>query len=272
MQKKMTPILNAFLIGVLTLMVGGCVRKPYVHPKIPTTFKNQKALETDVFCVSQGEITEKDISRSLNEAPQNILAASVQVRNKSNRPLILEIDRTNVATYDAEDLSLIFSKIAVEYGATKDVTLGYDVARFFTIGVTGGLAVALAGEIYRLFKKDNRVVLPGRPTLNNLALGGLAALTTLPIIAIGSYAYNAISAARTDIVECEQEKLIEHFRQVFESTVLAFDDRIEIAPRSSLEQVIFYDTKPAVPGGPEHRELVLRVMDGETKSLVPLRL
>ena len=276
MQIKAETFLPLVFFSFFLFAMNGCGPKKYRTPSVPAPLKKTKIFEDKRIKVEQGEITGKDLEYSLNGDPTEVLGVGVHIENKSKKPVVIEIERTNVGTYDAEDLALLFSKIALENPRIKELTIGHDISQALTIGITGALSAATAYGVFRELQRTAREQadrFENHPSFNNnWTFSIISILTTIPLIAIGSYVYGAINAEKTNIIESEQERLIEQFRQMFEPAILAFDDCIEIAPESSLDQVIFYDTKPVTADAIQQRQLVLRCASDGTKTLIPLEL
>lgn len=271
MLNNMRLLHHILLIGFLVFS-SGC-GKQYSTPSLPISKTVDKVFDNEITKIEQSQISTKDIDAALNGCPDHMAATAFRIKNKTDKPIILEIDHTNVGTYDAEDLALAFSKIGLNHPRIKELTVGHDISRGLTIGITSILSGALMYTLFKELKNNDtfRTGGTGSPP-NYWLLTSASALMTLPIIALGAYVYSAINADREDIVECEQERLIDQFRQMFESAVLAFEDCIEIAPNESIDQIIFYDTRPVNPDTAQQQALVLRCTSGDKKIQIPLEI
>ena len=261
---------QALLAGFL-VFASGC-SKQYNTATLPTSTAIDKVIDNEVTKIEQAQISTKDIDTALNGCPDHMVATALRIKNKTNKPLIIEINHTNVGTYDAEDLALAFSKIGLNNPRIKELTVGHDISRGLTIGITGILSGAVAYGLFQEIKTHLSSHADKIHPPSNWLLAGISLLATLPIIALGAYVYSAINADRDDIVESEQERLIDQFRQMFESAVLAFEDCIEIAPNDTIDQLIFYDTRPVASDTAQQHELVLRCTSDGKKIQIPLAI
>lgn len=263
--------LRLFLFAASLLLLSGCGSKQYVTPSVPTPKHTTKVLDDSVLTIKQGLISQENIESSLNEAPNHVLGTTLHIENKTNQSVMLEIERTNVAVYDTEDLALMFSKVGLKDPLMKELTLSHDIAQGFTIGIAGGLTAFTAYELFQTLKNSTR------NTATNIfgmqiSTTWLLGIATVLIPMIGSYVYKAISADKTNIIESEEERLIDQFRLLFSSNALSFDDCVEIAPHSILKQTIFYDGRSIESDMTNQRALVLRYATGDQKVLVPLEI
>lgn len=261
------------LTCILTL--GGCGSKQYAPPTLPTAKQSIKIVDDNTLRIKQGHITDENITAALNDTPPHLLGTALQIENKTNKPVILEIERTNVTTYDTEDLALMFSKIALQDPRMQELTIGHTISQGLTIGITSGICATWA---YCIFKELKDAAIHGRELSgmripnNNWVIGIAAVLATIPIARIGSYVYKAISAEKTNIIESEEERLIDQFRLMFTPITLSFDDSIEIAPHSSMQQIVFYDSRPVESDMTNQHQLVLSYLSDGKKTLVPLEI
>ncbi len=263
-----------FLLPALTslLVLSGCGSKQYTPPTLPTAKQSVKVVDDDTLQIKQGLITSEIISTALNDSPPHLLGASLRIENKTSAPVTLEIERTTVATYDTEDLALMFSKIALQDPRMQELTVGHTISQGLTIGITSGICAMASYQVFQSLKQRATDNSPGGIPNNNWINGIAAVLSTIPIALIGSYVYNAISAEKTNIIESEEERLINQFRLMFSPITLSFDDCVEIAPHSTLQQIIFFDARPIETDATNQHQLVLRYATGDKKVLVPLEI
>lgn len=249
-------------IGFL-LFFAGCT-KQYKAPKIPTPINIDKVVDNETLLIEQGIISTKDIDQGLNGCPDHMAATAIRIKNKTIKPMLLEIDRTNIGTYDAEELAITFSKIGLNNPNIKELTVGHDISRGLTIGALSLLSGAWLFINFNDLKK-------GQFFSNNAnSLFTFSTLLTIPLIIIGTCIYYAIKADKEYILECEQERLIDQFRKMFESRVLAFEDCIEIAPNQLIEKIIFYDTRAPSTQEAQQKELVLGCTSDGKKIQIPV--
>lgn len=253
---------HAIFIGIL-LFFGGC-NKQYKSPKIPTPINAETVLDNETTSIEQAQISTKDVDQALNGCPEHMAATALRIKNKSNKPILLEIDHANVGTYDAEDLAITFSKIGLNNPSIKELTVGHDISQGLTIGGIGLLSSAWLLINLDTLKKGQAF------TSGTDSMFTITTLATIPLIIIGACIYYAIKSDKEYIIECEQERLIDQFRKMFESTVLAFEDCIEIGPNQLIEQIIFYDTRPGNTQMAQQNELVLQCTSENKKIQIPL--
>lgn len=262
---------HAITLALMSCFFVCCSQKQHKTLSAPYPTTTKKIFDTSSILIEQGNITDRDLIKSLGEVSQEIVGIGVKIKNKTKKPITVEIERTNIGTYDAEDMALMTSKIALQHPRVKELVVGHQISKALTLGISGGLAVATAYTAFRELKKE-QTRNPSAKPLNDWLLGAISVIATTPIILAASYVYNAIKSDEADILECEEERLIEQCRQIFEPATLAFDDTVEIAPQSSLDIAIFYNPKMRSNEHHEQKILVLRCVEESTKHLIPLEL
>ena len=263
MTKKHSTRLTIFFIGICMLVfLGGCSRK-YHPPVLPYAPTIEKIADNDVAIIKQGSLMDQDFEKILCGAPPTMRATTVLIENKTNKPLIVEIDRSNLSIYDTEDLAHICSKEALLNSSKNKYAFGYSAARNVIQISTGIAALAWAGFVNARWQ----------PYAGDaLARLGWTWVPAIAIFALGSHINHNVSASQTDVLESEEELFFEQFRQMFERTILSFDDCVEIAPYKSLKQIIFFNAEPTEGASAGQRKLVLRLTSDTLQTLVPLEL
>ncbi len=263
-------ISNPGYVLFLAIFVSGCgSSKQFRAPTAPSPDKHEKIFENSEYIVSQAPITTQNIEESFNTTPPHIAATAIKIENKKNTSCILEIERTNLGTYDSEELAIELSKQAINHPAIKDATIVYDCLQGATIGWT---ATVGAFTWYQLYKGMKRVGNSLSPTTERFAKGTIAFLGIVPLLIIGSLYYRYLSREKEAIREDIQENIIDIYKKVLDAAALSFDDMIEVPAHGSLEQVIFYNERPiSREGDGTQKELVLKLTSNGKEILVPLQ-
>jgi hypothetical protein len=263
MAKKNNSHLTFLFSGIcMSILLGGCSRK-YHPPVLPYAPTIEKIADNDIALIKQGSLIDQDTKKILYGAPPAMRTTTIVIENKTSKPLIVEIDRSNLSIYDTEDLAHICSKEALLNSSKNKYVFGYSVARNVIQISTGMAALAWAGFVSARWQSYAG---------DGLARLGWTWLPAIAIFALGSYINHNVSASQTDTLESEKELFFEQFKQMFEGTILSFDDCVEIAPYKSLKQIIFFDTEPTESGNAGQRKLVLRLTSDRLQTLVPLEL
>ena len=246
----------------MILLFAGCSRQNTTS-EMPYSQKLETITNNDVVTVRQGLVMEDELTKAMPGVAQTMRAATLHIENKNDSSLVVEIDQSNLWTYDAEDLAYMCSE---EESRNKN--------RYRFLYSTAGIEktfIQLATGIFSASWVGFAANSQHGQHQSNLYSLSFMWLPALAIIGVGSYLTKIINNREADSIESQKELSFKQFRQTFEKVTLAFDSTIEIKPHETVKKIIFFDTT-ITPDNPGQQKIVLQLKANNEQTLLPLAL